>query len=141
MPRRDTTLEAEGAEHLVLGELLIQGVSAYKAYRRNAGYDLVAVDPDRNSSARIQVKSRWARSAPGFPLKRLDCDFVVFAKLNRSASGPHEPPQFFVFPVGLMEKVREVRPKFGGVVVIRKISTVEKFEANWDLIRDFLARQ
>ena len=32
MPRQDTTLESEGAEFLVLGQLLIEGIPAYEAY-------------------------------------------------------------------------------------------------------------
>ena len=32
MPRRSTRLESEGAEFLVLGQLLIRGMEAYKAY-------------------------------------------------------------------------------------------------------------
>ncbi len=33
MTRQDTRLQAEGAEFLVLGNLLIEGVQAYKTYR------------------------------------------------------------------------------------------------------------
>lgn len=140
MARRNTTLEAEGAEHLVLGELLIQGIAAYKAYRNNAGYDLVVVDPVRNTSARIQVKSRWSQKAAGFPLKRMDFDFLVFAKLNRADSGSHGSPQFFVFPLEIVNQFRDVREKFGGVVMLRKIPNFEQYEAKWDPILQFLAR-
>ncbi len=37
MPRQDTTLELEGAEFLVLGQLLIQGIPAHPGHddRRN----------------------------------------------------------------------------------------------------------
>ena len=55
---QDTKLEAEGAEFLVLGMLLVEGVHAFKAYTNFAGYDLVALDPGTGRSARIQVKSR-----------------------------------------------------------------------------------
>src|SRR5437762_7551837 len=83
MPRQDTRLESEGAEFLVLGQLLIEGIPAYKTYTNQGGYDLVAVWPETNRSARIQVKSRWATDANSFLIKRFDCDFVVLVRLNR----------------------------------------------------------
>lgn len=42
MPRLDTRLEAEGAEFLVLGQLLLQRIASYKTYTNMPGYDLVA---------------------------------------------------------------------------------------------------
>jgi len=75
MPRQNTTLETEGAEFLVLGQLLIEGIPAYKTYTNLRGYDLVAIWPETNRVARIQVKSRWATTAPHFLIKNVDeCD-------------------------------------------------------------------
>ena len=45
MARRETTLEAEGAEFLVLGRLLIEGIQAFKGYRKLPGYDVIATNP------------------------------------------------------------------------------------------------
>jgi hypothetical protein len=54
----------------VLGQLLITGVEATKAYRNFEGFDLYAVNPDAGRSCRIQVKSRWATDYDGgFPIK------------------------------------------------------------------------
>lgn len=50
MPRLNTQLQATGAEFLVLGNLLIQGIQAYKAYTNNPGYDVIAVNPEQNIS-------------------------------------------------------------------------------------------
>ena len=77
MPRQNTTLESEGAEFLVLAHLLIQGIPSYKTYTNMAGYDITATNPEKNRSARIQVKSRWRTGAEGFIIKNFDCDFVV----------------------------------------------------------------
>lgn len=85
MPRQNTKLESEGAEFLVLGQLLTIGIPSYKAYTKMAGYDIVATNPDQNTSARIQVKSRWRTGAEGFIIKRFDCDFVVVVLLNRGS--------------------------------------------------------
>ena len=43
MARLDTSLEATGAEFLVLGELLIEGIVAYKTYTRHLGFKIIAV--------------------------------------------------------------------------------------------------
>jgi hypothetical protein len=55
--RQNTRLESEGAEFLVLGNLLIEGVSCFKAYTNFKGYDLVAVNPETGKTARIQVRA------------------------------------------------------------------------------------
>lgn len=41
MPRLDTSLESSGAEFLVLGHLLVEGIQAFKAYTNFPGYDLI----------------------------------------------------------------------------------------------------
>jgi hypothetical protein len=58
MARHETRLEAQGAEFLVLGQLLIRGLQAYKAYANYPGYDLIAVSKDGARTCRIQVKHR-----------------------------------------------------------------------------------
>ena len=42
MSRLDTSLESTGAEFLVLGELLVEGIQAYKAYTRHPGFKIIA---------------------------------------------------------------------------------------------------
>ena len=61
----DTRLQAEGAEFLVLGQLLTEGTEAHKAYTRYPGFDVIAFDPAGTRSCRIQVKSRWETGANG----------------------------------------------------------------------------
>ncbi len=53
--RLDSSLESAGAEFLVLGSLLAEGVQTFKAYTNNPGYDLIATNPPL--ACRIQVKS------------------------------------------------------------------------------------
>jgi hypothetical protein len=105
MPRQDTTLESEGAEFLVLGQLLIEGIPTYKTYTNLPGYDLVATWPETKRSARIQVKSRWATDASFFLIRNVDdCDFVVLVRLNRGyrfstaakRALPPEEPEYYV---------------------------------------------
>ncbi len=139
MPRQNTQLESEGAEFLVLGQLLIQGIPSYKTYTNMPGYDLVATDPDRNRAARIQIKSRWKTKAEGFIIKNFDCDFVIVVKLNRgSKDGKADilPPEYFVLPVDVAEALP--RTEGWGKVSFSNIPELETYRSNWDLIRDFL---
>jgi hypothetical protein len=104
------------------------------------GYDLVATNPESNSSARISVKSRWKTKAEGFIIKNFDCDFVVIVKLNRGTKNrPAEdvrPPEFFILPV---ETVRAVPRTVGwGKVTFRSIPDLESYRDKWHQITDFL---
>lgn len=141
MARQNTRIESEGAEFLVLGQLLIAGIPSYKTYTNMRGYDLVATDPERNTSARISVKSRWKTRAEGFIISCFECDFVVIAKLNRgSKDGRAEvlPPEFFVLPVDLLRDVP--RTDAWDKIAFSKIPQFESFRDRWDLVREFLQR-
>ena len=142
MARQNTQLESEGAEFLVLGQLLIQGIPAYKTYTNMPGYDLVATNPDKNRAARIQVKSRWRTKAEGFIIKNFSCDFVVIVKLNRgSKDGTAEilSPEYFIIPVAIVEALP--RTEGWGKVSFRNIPELESHRENWDVIRGFLNQQ
>ena len=114
--RLDTSLESAGAEFLVLGNLLVEGVQTFKAYTNFPGYDLIATNAEKNRSCRIQVKSRWATDFDGgFPIHNFDSDFVGFVALNRgyryrrkqigSDTGRRDP-RFYVFPVGIVQEAK-----------------------------------
>lgn len=139
MPRQNTRIESEGAEVLVLGQLLISGIPTYKSYTNMPGYDLVATNPDAHTSARISVKSRWKAKAEGFIINSFECDFVVIAKLSRgSKDGRSEvlPFEFFVLPV---EEVRNAPRTTGwGKVSFRNIPHLKQYRDGWHLIREFL---
>ena len=99
--RLDTSLEAEGAEFLVLGHLLLNRIVANKAYSNTKDYDLIAVNPSTQRSITIQVKSRFRSDARHFLIKEASADFVVLAQLNRGPNakgkgGPIAPPNFVV---------------------------------------------
>lgn len=145
--RQDTKLESEGAEFLVLGHLLIEGVSCYKAYVNFRGYDLVATNAATSRVAKIQVKSRWATDYDkSFPIKNYDCDFVVHVALNRGFRfgrkgkagdlGVREP-EFYVFPTDVIKQARNPKSKWGKTN-IRNVPDFEKYRSNWKLVADFL---
>jgi len=148
VPKRlDTRLESEGAEFLVLGQLLIAGIESTKAYRNFAGFDLYATNPAAARSCRIQVKSRWATDHDGgFPIKNLDSDFVVFVALNRGyryrrktrqSDDGLRPPDFFVFPTAVVEAAKDPKSQWGKAF-LRRMEDPNQYRDRWDLVRAFL---
>ncbi|TWT48311.1 hypothetical protein Pla111_00740 [Botrimarina hoheduenensis] len=134
MTRRDTKLESEGAEFLVLGNLLARGVQCHKAYTQTARYDLLALSHDHKIAVTIQVKSRWDLKARGFFLKSVDSDFVVAVFLNRSTTDPSKEadPKYFVLPKRIVKKYwrDEKVPK----VYLPGIYNLQRYESAWNLI-------
>ena len=142
--RLNTRLEAEGAEFLVLGHLLIEKIPAYKNYTNGRGYDLVAINPETQRCARIQVKSRWATNASAFLLKRAhECDFVVFVRLNRGvrrrkltgAEGKGEP-SFHVVPASVAKLATQQTG--WGKLKWSNIESPSQYQSAWRLIQEFL---
>jgi hypothetical protein len=151
--RQDTKLESEGAEFLVLGLLLVEGIHCFNAYANFYGYDLVAVNPSSGKSARIQVKSRWATDYNRrFPVKNFDCDFLVFAALNRGfrygkyrdhtqkGEVGRKSPNFYCVPVSVARKAQDPSSSWG-MVRLSNIPELSEYEEAWHLIRDFIARK
>lgn len=137
--RLNTQLESAGAEHLVLGTMMIEGIPSFKAYSSAKGYDLIAVNADANLSCRIQVKSRWQTRPDGFPIKNLETDFVVIALLNRgSKSGKVKatPPAIYVVPIGVIALLP--RTDDWGKISFSKFKDMEEYRDRWELVRSFL---
>jgi hypothetical protein len=145
--RQNTKLEAEGAEFLVMGHLLVNGIFCYKAYVNFPGYDLIAVSPITQKTARIQVKSRWATDYDrSFPIKNFNCDFVVHVALNRGyrfskrakqSELGKRAPDFYVLPVNLVKAAQNTGDRWGKVT-ISKIPSVDSYKEDWRLIAAFL---
>ena len=103
MPKIDTTLEALGAEFFVLGKLLLHGISAYKAYDRQRGYDLVCAS-NTGKSLTIQVKTLFWAKGNQFSFTNFESDFTVLVRQNRVDTGkriadrniPIEPQCFVI---------------------------------------------
>jgi hypothetical protein len=144
----DSSLESKGAEYLVLGQLLIEGISAYKCDQNTAAFDLVAVNPDRNTSCKVQVKSRWATDHNGsFPFKNFGADFVVCVALNRGLGGfkknfsgrPKQAPQYYVFPIALVRQAMGPDAKAIRLARIAKIEPLDDYVDRFDLIAERLS--
>jgi hypothetical protein len=143
MPRQNTKLESEGAEFLVLGHLLLNRILSYKTYTNMPGYDLVATNPDKNTAAKIQVKSRWRTGAPMFLIKNFNCDFVVVVLLNRGRKGGGGkvlPPEFLVFPTIVVKRACRTDITWSKVV-FRDIENHQQYRDAWKQIADFLKKR
>lgn len=140
MTRQNTHLESEGAEFLVLGTLLTLGITSYKAYGNMPGYDIWATNPEREKSARIQVKSRWRTGAEGFIIKNFDCDFVVVVLLNRGSKdgvAKVQAPEFYVLPVDMLKKLHNPNSTWGKLS-LSKIPGFKEQQDQWSIISKFL---
>ncbi len=149
MTKLDSSKESAGAEFLVLGHLLTEGIEAYKSYTNFPGYDITATNPENNRSCRIQVKSRWATDFDGaFLIKNFDCDFVVFVALNRGyryrkkkliekGDTGRKPPQLYVFPVDIIQDAQDPTSKWGKAF-LRKIDEPDQYIENWAPVKEFL---
>ena len=150
----ETNLYSEGAEFLVLGQLLIRGLHATKAYTRYPGWDVLATEPSSGRTCRIQVKARLATDFDGgFPIKNFDAEFVVLVALNRGyryrkatlieqgETGEQEP-EFYVLPIEVVVKAAESAPQWGQsskVYMRRRIADWEQYRAAWHLVSSYLA--
>jgi hypothetical protein len=140
-------LEAAGAEFLVLGHLLIEGIHGSKSYTRFPGYDIMAVDAGTQRNCRIQVKSRWATDFDrGFPVSNFEFGFAVLVALNRgyryrqkpkSSADGRKPPEFYVIPVEVARKAQVAQGTWHKVF-LSKIPDHEQYRDAWHLIREFL---
>ena len=149
--RKDTKLASTGAEFIVMGRLLLNEIQTYKTYVNFEGYDLVSVNPQKNKSAKIQVKSKNFKNDSSFYLNSTDKnapDFYVFCQTNiyHYVNGVAQlindislKPRFFVMDFKSVQKFKDSDKR--GTDYIKVISSVpnyEKYEDNWKLIKDFL---
>lgn len=150
----ENRLRSEGAEFLVLANLLIRDIHATKAYTNFPAWDVLATNPKTGTQARVQVKSRWATDSGNFLVKNFDCDFVVlvylnrgynFGKRTRKESGLRDP-EFWIFPTSHLEQLIEtgkVSGRLGASYSFRKSKMLNQggeFKDRWDLIESFLTK-
>jgi len=139
--RRDTTIESVGAEHLIMGYLMREGIQTYLADQRQEGYDLICVNPLLRKTALVQVKSRWATNCDrGFPLKNTSSDFIAVVFLNYGYSGNRiggkREPEFYIVPTNVCEQYRN--PTGWKKVMTKNIPNFDSYKENWQLVKNFI---
>jgi hypothetical protein len=146
----DTSYESQGAEFLVLGLLLTEGIAAYKAYVRTPGFDIVAngITENRGAlgkrTARISVKSRYWNRASGCVVTNFEFDFLVYVRLNRGGKSPSErrnkiskrDPELYVYSIGTIQRLRR-KSKAKKFRLSR--NPPKQLKNRWDLISKFIA--
>ena len=136
--RLNTRLESEGAEFLVLGNLLMEGILAYKAYHNFKSYDLVAVNSVTKKAITIQVKSRYKTDWGGFIINDFECDFVIFVALNRgykkakkNGDDGKKSPDYYIFPTAY---VKNIERSGWGKISKAKLLDYSKYLNKWNNI-------
>ena len=145
-------LTPDGAEFLVLGNLLVRGIYAYKNYVNTPDFDVVALNPDNNKKiARIEVKSRQHTNAKVYQMKSFKSDFVVFVQLNKYKrsknikifTGSENNINYIIIPTKRVKSLkRRKTPNTWGRyrVNIGYLPSYKKYENDlgWALIKKFL---
>lgn len=135
--RIDSSLEAEAAEFLVLGHLLLNGIEATKSYTNTKDHDLVAANPRLHKSTSIQVKSRWRSDANHFLVKEISADFLVLVRLNRGpdAKGKGGPPRAPEFLALTKMEANEHHKRYGRMGKISSEAFPKERWNDWSIIR------
>lgn len=149
--RLDTNLQSNGAEFLVLGQLLIRGIPTYKTYMHHPDYDLIVTNPDKGRTKSIQVKSRYASDYDrSFSIKKFGADFVVHVALNRGNRGRRLPgeeiadPEYYILPMKVVRTAHDVqdqrvqnagRENKWHKTFLKDIPNLEKYRNNWESVR------
>lgn len=141
--RVDTKLESAGAEFLVLGNLLRFRIQSFICSQNFDDYDIVATNPEKSKSVRIQVKSRLKESDNSFIIKKFGSEFVVFVRLNCGRRKKRElayeyrkQPEYYIFPTGLCQEFN--RGGEWNKVHLKDIPNYENYKDNWGLIKEEL---
>tara|TARA_B100001287_G_C22385739_1_gene390982 strand:- start:83 stop:562 length:480 start_codon:yes stop_codon:yes gene_type:complete len=148
--RLDTKLFSNGAEFLVMAKLLLANIQTYKAYVNFEGYDLVCVNPKKNLSAKIQVKSKNFVGDSSFYLNSPDknkSDFYVFAqtnsikKINKINTLMFDlEPKLYIMDYKTVDKIKKIDKKGTHYLSLSKnqIPNIDEYESNWSSIKKFL---
>lgn len=139
--RQNTSIESVGAEHIIMGYLMREGIQTYLVDQRQEGYDLICVNPALRKTALVQFKSRWSTNCDrGFPLKNTSCDFIAVVFLNCGYSGNRiggkQEPEFYIVPTSIC---LEHRNQTGWKkVMTKKNPDFNIYKNNWLLVKNYI---
>jgi len=153
--RLDTKLFSNGAEFLVMAKLLLTNIQTYKSYVNFEGYDLVCVNPIKNISAKIQIKSKNFLNDTSFYLNSDDKakpDFYVFVQTNSIKkekekyiliSDNKKEPMLYVLDLKTVETLRKQDKKGTYYLSISETQFTERdlYLNNWNMIKKFLGME
>jgi hypothetical protein len=66
-----------------LSKLLLASIETYKVYDNQEGYDLISINPKKNLSAKIQVKSKNIENDVSFYLTKDEKQNLIFTFLPK----------------------------------------------------------
>ena len=144
--RLDTKLFSTGAEFLVMSRLLLANIETHKSYTNFEGYDLVCVNPQKNTSVKIQIKSKNFLNDTSFYLnsdKKTRPDFYVFVQTNaiKKINGNNKlvfenEPKLYAMDY---ETVIKFRVNEGWISLSeRNIPNISEYLNNWKYLKEKL---
>lgn len=148
--RLDTKLFSNGAEFLVMAKLLLVNIQTYKAYVNFEGYDLVSTNPNKNLSAKIQVKSKNFVNDSSFYLTSDDknkSDFYVFVQTNSIKKIKKVntlmfdvEPKLYVMDYATVEANKKIDSNGSPWISlsVKNFPNIKNYENNWQSIKEFL---
>ena len=101
-----------------MSKLLLARIETYKVYDNQEGYDLISINPKKNLSAKIQVKSKNILNDGSFYLTKDDktkSDFYILAQTNALTKDHKVIPD------------SEKRPN----LYVLDFKTVQRLKKNW----------
>lgn len=84
-----TPLHADGAELYTLGQILLRGKTAFRAYKNQQDWDIICLSNDRKTTLTVQVKYRTDYSNPNGGILQFNnpVEFDVLVLINGGDSG------------------------------------------------------
>ena len=149
--RKDSKLTQEGAEKLIVSNLLIRDIECYQAYGNQKSYDLIAIAKNGKKTARIEVKSRhnqYAKKITGSNFKHKTPPFPdfyvsVFIKSfkNKIQVSPNKIEiDILVLPKNIVHSKKHTHiGEKGNYFYPNRLDDINKYLNNYELITDFLS--
>lgn len=148
--KKNSKFSQEGAEKLILSNLLIRDVECYQAYENQKSYDLIAISKDGKKTAKIEVKSRhneYTKNISGSNFKLKNSPFPdfyvsVFIKSynNKKKLLPNAvEEELLILPTSVVHSKKHISiGKKGTYFYPNKLKDLDKYLNNFELITDFL---
>ena len=140
----------EGAEKLIVSNLLIRDIECYQAYENQQSYDLIAISKNGKKTARIEVKSRqnnysksisnsnFMQKNPPYP----DFYVSVFIKSfqNKEKVSPNDvKTEVLILPKNVVHSKKHTAVgEKGKYFYPNRLKDVNEYLDNYELITDFL---
>ncbi len=140
----------EGAEKLIVSNLLIRDIECYQAYENQKSYDLIAISKNGKKTARIEVKSRqnnhsrkitnsnFMQKSPPLPDFYVSV-FIKSYKNNKKVLPNDVETEVLVLPKSIVHSKKNTAVgQKGKYFYPNKLQNIHQYLDNYELITKFL---